>query len=574
MGGKAEEDGKNWLLIKKKDDAARPLSEFDVQAHEPRSALTGRTMREIAADPQREWTREGERPAAGAAGGPPLHDGVASGDGASAEPSAPVPLAAKPPAEPGATHARRGAAAYPAGARKARMPATISPQLAMPSGRAPEGDDWLHEVKFDGYRLIGRIEDGKVELRTRNGHDWTDRFGSLAQSLARLPVRQAFVDGEVVVLDRRGISDFQALQNAFRGYTKRSFVYYLFDLMYLDGYDLRKSPLEERKRLLHALMEAAPLARPAVQYCEHIRGRGPIVLEQALASGVEGIVSKRASAVYESRRAWSWLKMKGVLHQEFVVAGWSDPSGSRSHFGALFLGAYDDGKLVYCGRVGTGFTQATLKAVHDELLTRARGKSPFDGPVNDPEARTAHWVAPELVADVEFAAWTQEGLIRFPVFRGLRPDVDPKQVKLERVGAAGGDEGGAAAAGDSAGASDATSAREKSVMQPGGKPKKQPKVVTRIVKSSGEPSDAIVAGVRISNPDRIVYPDERITKREVAEYYAQVADWALPRLADRPLSIVRLPIGLTGEQFFQRHVGKGFPEAIKGCRLKGMMRGR
>src|SRR5690606_5711187 len=364
-------------------------------------------------------------------------------------------------------------------------------------------------------------------------------------------------------------------------YTRRAFVYYLFDLMYLDGYDLCKTPLEERKKLLHALLEAAPLARPAIQYCEHIRGRGPIVLEQAIASGVEGIVSKRASAPYESRRAWSWLKMKGILHQEFVVAGWSDPSGSRAHFGALFLGAYDDGELMYCGRVGTGFTQVTLKAIHEELLKRARSSSPFDGPVNDPDARTAHWVQPELVADVEFAAWTQEGLIRHPVFRGLRPDVDPKQVKLERAPAAGEADGGHAAAGGREGGGgtaaageaandDGPPAREAKVMQPGGgKPEKKPKVVTRIVKSSGEPSDAIVAGVRISNPDRIVYPDERITKREVAEYYAQVADWALPRLADRPLSIVRLPIGLTGEQFFQRHVGKGFPEAIKGVTIEG-----
>jgi bifunctional non-homologous end joining protein LigD len=570
-----EADGKNWLLLKKKDAEARPLSEFDVQAHEPRSALTGRTMREVAADPKREWTREGERPAPGRPGSPSLRGGRRASDArAAGEPSKSNAGPAKPPAEPGATPkspaepgATQAAQRIP-GARKAPMPAEVKPQLAMPSGAAPEGDAWLHEVKLDGYRLVGRLDEGAVELRTRNGHDWTNRFEAVATSLARLPAQQAIVDGEVVVLDSRGVSDFQALQNAFRGYTKRAFVYYLFDLMYLDGYDLRKSPLHERKKALRTLLEAAPLARPAVQYCEHIRGRGPIVLEQAIVSGIEGIVSKRATAPYESRRVYSWLKIKGVLRQEFVVAGWSDPSGSRAAFGALLLGAYDDGTLVYCGRVGTGFTQVTLKSIHEELLDRARSRSPFDGPVNDPEARTAHWVQPELVADVEFASWTQDGLIRFPVFRGLRPDIDPRQVKLERVAAAE----GVAEAGQEAeqAAREQGSRQEPKVMQPrGGKSKKKPQVVTRIVKSSGEPSDAIVAGVRISNPDRIVYPDERITKREVAEYYAQVADWILPRLVDRPLSIVRCPIGLTGEQFFQRHVGKGFPEAIKGVNIEG-----
>jgi len=479
------EDSRNWLLIKKKDDETRPVQSFNILAEAPFSVLSGRSMDEIAADPEAVWK-----------------DGCA------------VPT--------GSGKATRGAGSAPdpsalPGARRGVTPATVKPQLATRVDVAPPGDDWLHEIKLDGYRMMCRITAGEPRLFTRNGHDWTDRMPGIAKAASRLPVKDVVLDGEIVILDAKGISDFQALQNAFRRGTAATFVYYVFDVLFSSGYDLRRVPLIDRKAYLEALLRVAPLAAPTIRYCDHILGGGPVVFEQAAASGLEGIVSKRAAAPYESRRTDSWLKVKAIHRQEFVIGGFTKASKGRSGFGALLLGHHDaSGRLVYCGRVGTGFSDDTLASVHGELAKRLRSTPPFVNPDADPEPRVVHWVEPELVAEVTFGAWTDEGNLRHASFQGLREDIDAAEVVRE---------------------------------------------------APASPSDASVAGVRISNPKRSVYPECGVTKLDVARYYEQVADRILPHVAKRPLSLVRCPLGLAGESFYQRELGEGFPKALRGLTI-------
>ncbi len=505
--GKGDEQSRNWLLIKKSDDETRSVQSFNILAEAPFSVLSGRSMDEIAADPEAVW-KDGRAVPAGSGN-------VTRGSGSVPDPSA-LP-----------------------GARRGRAPATIKPQLATRVNDAPPGDDWLHEIKLDGYRMMCRNTDGEPRLFTRNGHDWTDRMAGVAKAASRLPVKDVVRDGEVVILDAKGISDFQALQNAFRGGTGATFVYYVFDVLFSSGYDLRRVPLIDRKAYLEALLRVAPLAGPTIRYCDHIIGGGPVVFEQAAASGLEGIVSKRAASAYESRRTDSWLKVKAIHRQEFVIGGFTKASKGRSGFGALLLGHHDaSGRLVYCGRVGTGFSDDTLASVHGELAKRLRSTPPFVNPDADPEPRVVHWVEPELVAEVMFGAWTDEGNVRHASFKGLREDIDAADVVRE------------APAGS----------RFRGGVAP-------PTKTGTVVRAPASPSDASVAGVRISNPKRSVYPESGVTKLDVARYYEQVTQWILPHVAKRPLSLVRCPLGLAGESFYQRELGEGFPEAIRGLTI-------
>ncbi len=515
MGGKGNESGRNWLLIKKRDDEARTVASFNVLAEMPRSVLSGRTMEEIAADPEAVWTDGGAQPVEPKKGERTRRGAAARGD---------TP-AEGDPAGPGGLP----------GARRAALPESLRPQLATPADTAPKGDEWLHEIKLDGYRMICRVEGGKARLFTRNGHDWTDRMPGVAAAAIRLPeVGGLILDGEVVVLDAAGISDFQALQNSFRGYRRADFVYYLFDVPFAGGFDLRKVPLRERKAYLERLVRAAPLAAPAIQYCDHIVGQGPVVLDQAAKAGLEGIVSKRLECPYESRRTDSWRKVKCINREEFVVGGCTPPAGSRNVFGALLLGYHDEnGRLVYCGRVGTGFDEEALRSIGKQLEALRRATPPFVNPEADPEPRTAVWVEPTLVAEVDFNGLTDDGLLRQASFRGLRLDKDASEV----VRAA----------------------------PPGAGPRQPPRPASRAVVAAGRPpQDAVVAGVRISHPARTVYPDDGVSKLDVARYYEAVAEWMLPHVAKRPLSLVRCPLGLAGESFYQREVGEGFPEAVRG----------
>jgi bifunctional non-homologous end joining protein LigD len=304
------------------------------------------------------------------------------------------------------------------------MPAFVEPQLATLVDSVPQESGWAYELKFDGYRLLCRIDGRRVTLLTRNAQDWTARFGELAQAATRLPARQAIIDGEIVALDEHGSHNFQRLQNSFRAGGLR-LLYYAFDLLYRDGRDLRGVPLLDRKKLLQRLLTPPAKVRgeELIRYSEHWIGDGKNLFARACQAGLEGIVAKRANEPYRSGRGHSWLKVKCAKRQEFVIGGFTDPAGARAGFGALLLGVYDErGALRYAGKVGTGFDDQTLHDLHRMLRHHERSSTPFTTLPRNVRVRGVHWVEPGLVAEVVFTGWTSEGLLRHPSFQGLRED--------------------------------------------------------------------------------------------------------------------------------------------------------
>jgi bifunctional non-homologous end joining protein LigD len=486
-----EDQKENWLLIKHSDDEAAPLEKRDILQERPESVSTGRNMEEITADCDREWTSRGETPKE------QLH--------------APAPKSAsKEDEKPFGIEKMSNMP----GAHKSPLPGKIHPQLATLSAEVPEGDQWLHEIKFDGYRALCRIEKGKSAFYTREGNDWTNQFGKLPQEAADLPIESAILDGEVVVLRPDGSTSFQALQNALGKGTVQP-VYYAFDLLYLNGYDLRKSPLIERKALLSSLIQGT---NGLVRYSDHYQGAGEDLFNSACKYALEGIISKRIDRPYTSGRTSDWLKIKCLSSQEFVIGGYTDPSGSRTGFGALLVGVYENRNLVYCGRVGTGYTDKLLEELHSRLMQLQQKATPFSNPPQDASARSVHWVKPELVAQVTFAGWTQGRILRHPSFQGLRKDKKPSEVRLE---------------------------------------------VASNPPADFEKQKPETAGVKITNPDRILYPDQGITKIELVRYYEAIADWALPHIIDRPLMLLRCPEGLRKECFHQKHASIAVPASVK-----------
>jgi bifunctional non-homologous end joining protein LigD len=411
------------------------------------------------------------------------------------------------------------------------LPAWVAPQLATLVATPPEGDDWVHEVKLDGYRILLRIERGRVRLLTRNRQDWTARFPTVAEAAASLPVKEALLDGEVVALDRAGVSSFQALQQSAELAAGRTIVYVAFDLLFLDGRDLRGEPLLERKKELARILKGRSRTRDRrLRYSEHFDAPGREVYARACKMALEGVVSKRKQAPYTSGRGQGWLKVKCVARQEFVIGGYTDPEGARTEFGSLLLGVHDrEGRLVYAGRVGTGFSQAALASLGPRLRKLAQRQSPFAAEDPRPPARGAHWVKPTLVGEVAFTEWTRDGLLRHPAFEGLREDKPAAQIVRERSAA-------------------------------------PPKPARRIAGGSDGP--VAVAGVRLTHPDRVLYREQAITKLGLARYYESVADWIVPHVADRPLSIVRCPEGAGGQCFYQKHAAPGVPEEVKRVRIK------
>jgi bifunctional non-homologous end joining protein LigD len=405
------------------------------------------------------------------------------------------------------------------GARRARL-RNVGVQLASLAKEAPAGEDWIHELKFDGYRVLCRVDGGAVRITTRNGKDWTHRFTEVADALAGLPCETALLDGEIVVLDRRGVSRFQRLQNALSGSNRSSPLLFAFDLLHLDGWELTGAGIEDRKSLLRPLVEGVPEGR--VRYSDHVRGQGEAFHAQACGMGVEGIISKRLGRPYRPGRGRDWLKVKCSARQEFVVVGYTDPSGSRVGLGALLLGVHDaEGRLVYAGRVGTGFNDRTLAALSRRLEGMRQASPPVADPPRGARSRGVHWVRPELVAEVAFTEWTDDGRIRHPSFQGLREDKEAAAVVRER--------------------------------EASGSPGKS---------AGGVGSDIRVAGVRVSSPDKVLWPGQGVTKRELVEYYEAVADAVLKRMVDRPLTLVRCPSGAEGKCFFQKHAKDSVPDVI------------
>ncbi len=501
----------NWLLIKERDENVRARAEYDVLAQRPESAATGRTMDQIAAE-----GRLYEGPPAGDAAGPSPAAGTAAGIPASSAPTA------------GSAHAGNVAERPEGGAIAGPIPADAPFQLATLVAEAPDGPEWIHEVKYDGYRVRLVLERGRARVFTRNGADWTDRFRSLATAVERLPAASALIDGEAVVFDRDGRSDFGLLQEALAAKRDDRVDLAAFDLLYMDGFDLRGETLARRKELLSRLLAAAPEPGPGpLRYVEHHAGAGPVFHASSCELLLEGSVSKRGDRPWAPGRSRDWLKAKCLARQEFVVGGWTDPAGSRSAFGALLLGYHDtEGKLRYAGRVGTGFTERTLAEMRTRLEGIAASAAPFADP---PAARGVHWVAPALVAEVKFREWTREGVVRQPSFVGIREDADPASVTREMPSDAG----------------------------------------HPAVRAGSSPSPAtgplVIAGVPVTNPDKVLDP-AGLSKGDLARYYERVAAAMLPHLAGRLVTAVRCPHGPGGEAgecFYQKHPEpKGWPASL------------
>jgi bifunctional non-homologous end joining protein LigD len=322
----------------------------------------------------------------------------------------------------------------PATRSKIPLPDFVEPQLATLVSVVPQGAGWLYELKLDGYRILGRLDGARVKLVTRNAQDWTHRMPEVAVAIGKLAACRAIIDGEVVALDAAGMPSFQLLQNSFKYGDASHLVYYAFDLLYLDGRDLRGAALLERKRALERLLKARKSHRQnVVRLSEHWLDNGAALLEKACAMGFEGLIAKRADEPYRSGRSHSWLKIKCVKSQEFVIGGFTPPGGSRIGFGALLLGVHDRaGALRYAGRVGTGFNDRLLRDLHVRLQQLERVSSPFVNPPRGADARGVRWVEPVLVSEVEFTAWTSDGLLRHPSFKGLREDKSAAEVIAER----------------------------------------------------------------------------------------------------------------------------------------------
>ncbi len=485
----------NWLLIKDRDAEAVPGNP-DKLLKQDKSVKTGREMEDIAAG-----------------------DDVWQSNRAEKTKNLKKPL--KNPA----------AKAKAANKRKVKMPAFVEPELCTRVDAPPADDKWLHEIKFDGYRLHCRLEGGKADVLTRHNENWTAKFKELAKAIAQLPAESAYIDGEAVIMNDAGLSDFSALQTWFKAPGTRRVTYFAFDLLFLNGEDLRGLPLTARKELLKELL--AGQTSDDIRYSDHQLGNGPAFFKASAALGVEGIISKRADAAYASGRTRSWLKIKRIERQEFVIGGYTDSTAMKNAIGALLLGEYQGKKLVYVGKVGTGYSNADAKTLHKKLSALAAKSAPFEETTTDAR-RGAHWVKPELIAEIEFGAWTADHILRHAAFLGLRADKEPGDVKTEKE----------------LPLREITKPRAKSAAQR--KPAK-----------SGED----VAGVTITHPARMIYPKEKISKVAVAEYYAAVAHVMLPHVAARPLSLVRCPDGVGPACFFQKHAGMGLPEAITEHRI-------
>lgn len=502
MRGRAAREGRdNWLLIKENDRHARAGRGDALITQASKSIISGKTMDQIAgARHAKVWrSKASDRPV------PSLRNVVHG--------------AKKGPDPSGVAGARLGA-----------LPAFVAPQLATLSDTPPKTGDWLHEIKIDGYRAYCRRHKGEVRFFTRTGQDWTDRFADLLPAVATLPGGDFALDGEIAVFDDRGVSSFAALQAALSAKRGNQLVYIVFDLLYLSGYDLRGATLLDRKLLLERLLAAKPKGGP-VHYSQHLRSPGGEVFARACDLALEGIVSKRADRSYVAGRTTDWLKAKCIARQEFVICGYTPPKkAGRAGFASLILGYYEDEHLRYAGHVGAGFTQRLLTNLASRLAKLRTDKSPIADPLPPLGRRNAIWVRPELVCEIAFTGWTRDGVLRQPSFQGLREDKPAPAVHRER----------------------AAGSRRRAAAKAGPRPQMSAKATRRSTNSQH-----MVAGVAISHPEREIFPGMGITKEGLAEYYRAVADWILPEITDRPLSLLRCPTGTGGQCFFQKHFTSG-----------------
>jgi len=529
MGGRAANEAKpNWLLIKEHDSFERTSGDAAIIEEMPDSAVTGRTMEQIASASTHVWNskdtaKEGQawyRQKARAA------DEILRGNAASdtLRKSQVTSSLAKLPIE--------------------TLPEFVKPQLAQETSVPPSGEGWLHEIKLDGYRIQARKHAERVQLFTRSGLDWTSRMKSVADAVKSLPVKDAILDGEVVVLDEHGISGFALLQASFEQKEKHPLTYLVFDLLHLDGHNTREAPLKTRKKLLAEIVSDHD---SVIHFSEDIAGDGKKIFRSACELHAEGILSKRADLPYSSGRSNAWLKSKCVLEQEFVVGGFVDLSNDMRGVGSLLLGYYDDkNKLIYAGRTGTGFTQKTHALLRSKLDALETKKCPFSE-INTKGRKGTHWVKPQLVVQVRFATWTTDNLVRQAAFLGLREDKPAKDVRRESV---------------------VPTAKYRNDQE-------QPKD-THTTKKHGTTklySGAdIVTGkhaaqtrmpvLRLTHPEKVIDPESGVTKQQLMEYLWHVSSAMLPYIKDRPLSLVRCPEGTANPCFYQKHVNHLLPAGV------------
>ena len=478
----AVEGHEPWLLIKESDPHARKANEFDVLQESPDSVLSGRPL------PDKKTSLAK----------------VNSKSGISVTPEYPPEY-------------------LPEGARKTDLPESLAPQLAtLLASPPPASQGWVYEIKFDGYRLMTRIDGDAIQCFTRNGHDWTAKLPALVKAIAAAGISSAWLDGEIVVLNDHGVSDFGALQNAFDSASTTNIGYFVFDLPYLDGLDLTKVKLDQRREILRTVLARHP--QENLLFSEAFEHPPQDLLASAAQLGLEGVIGKRADSPYTSGRSRSWIKLKTQQRQEFVIGGYTAPKGARTGLGALMLGLHDaSGQLRYAGNVGTGFDEKTLTMLTLRLEKIHSTQNPFSGaPV---EAR-GQWVKPQLLTEVAFAEWTRAGRIRHAVFKGLRVDKTAKAIVRESP-----------AGSDTAASSAATTSTRAS---------------------------SLFGTLRLTHPDRVIDPSSGFTKKDLIAHYAEVAALMLPHLKSRPTSLVRAPTGITGELFFQKHAEA---TAIPGIKL-------
>jgi bifunctional non-homologous end joining protein LigD len=511
----------NWLLIKHRDEFAKEGEANDI-LEEDRSVASGRTMAQIAQG-------KGKAPKPFMLAKKTKADAVwQSNRGEAADARA----GRKTAALRATPETRTRAPAQSARPKKvSAMPDFVAPQLCASVEQPPNSAGWCHEVKFDGYRVQLRIEDGDVALLTRKGLDWADKFGAIARAARALP--DALIDGEIVALDHNGVPSFSALQAAIADSKTGGLIFFAFDLLFTNGEDLRALPLRERKERLKGLLERRNGKEKLIRYVDHFEERGDTVLESAKKLELEGIVSKRLDAPYRSGRTESWTKAKIRGGQEVVLGGWKTTNGK---FRSLMAGVYRGGHLVFVGLVGTGFGQDVVRRITPALKAAASDKSPFGGKDAPKKTRDVHWLKPEMVAEVEFAGWTDGGNIRQAAFKGLRQDKPAKEIRAERPAMTG-------------------------IAKP----------VVRSVKSSAK--SAGVMGVAISKPDKALWPDggdgEAVSKLDLARYFEAVGDWMIVHLKGRPCSVLRAPDGIRGETFFQRHGMPGGSDLLRLVKVSG-----
>ncbi len=476
-------DPENWLLIKVEDKEARPVSEYDITQEKPLSIVSKKPIEKIVINPKNKWFSN-----------------------------------KKPSNEEDKTKSKKKESInlektfVKLGLEKVELPASIHPQLATLVDTTPKSKDWLHEIKFDGYRLICHIEN-KIKLMTRNQHDWTRKFPMIKVAMEKLKLKDTILDGEIVALDEKGRSSFQALQNALSEDSSHTpLIYYVFDILYYQGFDLTQLDLLKRKEILkHVLTHNAS---DIIRYSDHVVGDGDTLFHQACQLSLEGIICKEIHSPYIQKRTKNWLKRKCSNRQEFVIGGFTKPQNSREYFGSLLLGVYSKGKFVYCGHVGTGFDSATLKQLYEILMKNKTKEMPFE--TVPQTSNVVSWVKPNIIVEVEFTEWTQEGILRHPSFKGLRKDKSAKEIKRETK-----------------------------------------KAIDKKDSKKEKPLKKSVDGdFGLTHPEKIMFPESKISKLQIAEYYHSIGKWILPYVINRPLALLRCPDGKDAQCFFQKHLNK------------------